>query len=251
MCCTQYIVSQFGKLSSGHRTRKDQLSFQSQRRAMPNNGQTTTQLCSFSRLARLPSKSFKLSFTTSLNKSIQKEISPEYSLEGLDAEAETPIIWPPDAKNWPTGKDPDAGKDIRQEEKGTTEDETVGWTRWTWVWASSRVLDGQGGLVCCSPWGGRVRHDWVTELKWTEWWTSRGTSWVEKRQRKHKSNCLHSLDSRETEFQKNIYFCFTYYTLKPLTMRIATNWKILKEMGISDHLICLLRNMLCGSRSTN
>ena len=87
MCCTQY-VSQFGKLSSGHRTRKDQLSFQSQRRAMPNNGQTTTQLCSFSRLARLPSTSFKLGFTTSLNKSIQKEISPEYSLEGLDAEAE-------------------------------------------------------------------------------------------------------------------------------------------------------------------
>ena len=45
----------------------------------------------------------------------------------IDAEAETPILWPPDSKNWLTGKDPDAGKDWRQEEKGTTEDEMVGW----------------------------------------------------------------------------------------------------------------------------
>ena len=44
-----------------------------------------------------------------------------------DAEAETPIVWPPDAKSWLTGKDPDAGKNWRQEEKGTTEDEMVGW----------------------------------------------------------------------------------------------------------------------------
>jgi len=44
-----------------------------------------------------------------------------------DVEAETPILWPPDAKNWLIGKDPDAGKDWRQEEKGTTEDEMVGW----------------------------------------------------------------------------------------------------------------------------
>ena len=57
-----------------------------------------------------------------------------------DAEDETPILWLPDGKNWLTGKDPDAGKDWRQEEKGMTEDEMVGWhhrTWWTWVWASS------------------------------------------------------------------------------------------------------------------
>ena len=47
-----------------------------------------------------------------------------------DAEAETPILWPPDVKNWLTGKDPDAGKDLRQEEKGMTEDKMVGWHRW-------------------------------------------------------------------------------------------------------------------------
>ena len=47
-----------------------------------------------------------------------------------DAEAETPILWPPDVKNWLIGNDPDAGKDWRQEEKGTTEDEMVGWNHW-------------------------------------------------------------------------------------------------------------------------
>ena len=54
-----------------------------------------------------------------------------------DAEAETPVLFPPDVKNWLTRKDPDTGKDWGQEEKGTTEDEMVGWDQWTWVWASS------------------------------------------------------------------------------------------------------------------
>ena len=56
--------------------------------------------------------------------SVLKEISPEYS---LDVEAETPILWAPDGKSWLIGKDPDAGKDWRREEKGMTEDEMVGW----------------------------------------------------------------------------------------------------------------------------
>ena len=58
--------------------------------------------------------------------SILKEISPEY-IGWTDAEAETPILWPSDVKSQLTGRDPDAGKDRRQEEKGTTEDEMVGW----------------------------------------------------------------------------------------------------------------------------
>ena len=58
---------------------------------------------------------------------ILKEISSEYSLEGLMLKLKLPILWPPDAKNWFIGKVPDAGKDRRQEEKGTTEDEIVGW----------------------------------------------------------------------------------------------------------------------------
>ena len=61
------------------------------------------------------------------NQSILKEICPEYSLEGLITEAETPILWSPHVKNWLIWKDPDTRKDWRQEEKGMTEDEMVGW----------------------------------------------------------------------------------------------------------------------------
>ena len=60
-------------------------------------------------------------------KSIQKEISPEIFTGRTDAEAEAPTLWPPDVKSRLIGKDPDAGKDWGQEEKGTTEDEMVGW----------------------------------------------------------------------------------------------------------------------------
>ena len=82
-----------------------------------------------------------------------------------DAEAEAPILWPPDAKNWLTGKDPDARKDWRQEEKGTTEDEMVGWYHWLdghEFEQAPGVGDGQGSLACCSP------QDWK-DLDTTEW----------------------------------------------------------------------------------
>ena len=73
-----------------------------------------------------------------------------------DAEAETPILWPPDVKNWVIGKDPDAGKDHRQEEMGMTEDEMVGWHHRLdghEFEQAPRAGDGQGSLVCCSAWG--------------------------------------------------------------------------------------------------
>ena len=90
-----------------------------------------------------------------------------------DVEAETPVLWPPDGKSWLILKDPDAGKDWGQEEKGTTEDEMVGWHHrldghgfgWT-----PGVGDGKGGLVCCGSWGGKEStrlSDW-TELNWTD-----------------------------------------------------------------------------------
>ena len=66
----------------------------------------------------------------SWNHSILKEISPEYSLEGLMLKLKLLILWPLDVKNWLVGKDPDAGKDRRQEEKGITEHEMVGWHHW-------------------------------------------------------------------------------------------------------------------------
>ena len=87
------------------------------------------------------------------------------------AEAETPILWPPHAKSWLTGKDPDVGRDWGKEEKGMTEDEMAGWHHWLdgheFEW-TPEVGDGQGGLVCCDSWGRRVRHDWANELNWTE-----------------------------------------------------------------------------------
>ena len=87
-----------------------------------------------------------------------------------DVEAETPILWPPDAKNWLIWKDPDAGKDWGQEEKGTTEDEMVGRHHslnghgfgWT-----PGAGDGQGCLACCGSWG-RKESETTEQLNWTE-----------------------------------------------------------------------------------
>ena len=85
-----------------------------------------------------------------------------------DVEAESLILWPPDVKSWLIWKDPDAGKDRGQKEKGTTEDEMVGWHHrfnghgfgWT-----PGVGDGQGGLACCGSWG--CRESDLT--KWLNW----------------------------------------------------------------------------------
>ena len=103
------------------------------------------------------------------NQSILKEISPEYPLEGLILKLKTPILGLPDVNNWLTGKDPDAGKDWRQEEKGTTENEMVGWhplapTQWTRVWASSRSWwwTGEPGMLQ-SLGSQRVGRDLATE----------------------------------------------------------------------------------------
>ena len=109
-----------------------------------------------------------------------KEIQPVYHKGNQSwifigrtfAEAETPILWPPDVKKWLIGKDPNAGKDWRLEEKGTTEDERAGWhhrldgREFEWTLG---VGDGQGGLACCNSWSHRETwlSDW-TELNWTE-----------------------------------------------------------------------------------
>ena len=93
-----------------------------------------------------------------------KEIQPVHPKEkqswifiGMtDAETETPILWPPDKKNWLTGKDSDAGKDWSWEQKGMTENEMVGWHHQRDVHKFEQapgVGDGQGSLACCSPRG--------------------------------------------------------------------------------------------------
>ena len=107
-----------------------------------------------------------------------KEVQPVHSkgdqswvfFGRTDGEAETPILWPPHVKSWLIGKDSDAGRDWGQEEKGATEDEMAGWHHrpnghefeWT-----PRIGDGQGGLVCCSSWGGKESNT-TEQLNWTE-----------------------------------------------------------------------------------
>ena len=94
-----------------------------------------------------------------------------------DTEAETPILWWPDAKNWLIWKDPDAGKDWRQEERRTTEDEMVGWhhLQWTWVWAGSGCW-WQTGKPGVSQYMGsqRVGHDWAELKAHWKWLEERG-----------------------------------------------------------------------------
>ena len=107
-----------------------------------------------------------------------KEIQPVYPkgdqfwvfIGRTDVEAEIPILWPPDAKNWLIWKDPDAGKDLRREEKGKTEDEMVGWHHWLnghgFGWTLG-VGDGRGGLACCGSWDCK-ESDMTEQLNWTD-----------------------------------------------------------------------------------
>ena len=113
-----------------------------------------------------------------------KEIKPVSSKENqvlifigrTDAEAEALIFWPPEPKNWLMWKDPDAGKDWRQEQKGTTEDEVVAWHHWLNGHEFEQALgdgDGQGSLVCFSPWGCK-ESDMTEQLKTNRWWGGQG-----------------------------------------------------------------------------
>ena len=103
----------------------------------------------------------------SLNNKEIKPINPKGNQPWLfigktDAEAEAPVLWPPDAKNWLIERDPDAGKDWGQEEKGATENEMVRWHHQLNGYDFEQTpgdSEGQGSLACCSPWG---RKEWDT-----------------------------------------------------------------------------------------
>ena len=104
------------------------------------------------------------------NQSIPKGDQYWVSVGRTDVEAETPILWLPDAKSWLIWKDADAGKDWGQEEKGTTEDEMVGWhhrLNGHEFEKTPGIGDGQGGLACCSP-RGQKDLDMTERLNWTE-----------------------------------------------------------------------------------
>ena len=99
---------------------------------------------------------------------------PWIFIERTDAEAEAPILWPSDVKSWPTGKDPDAGKDWAQKEKGVTEDEMVGWHHWLNGHESEKTqgdCEGQGSLTCCSSWS-------CKESDTTEWTTTVNSAYL-------------------------------------------------------------------------
>ena len=126
-------------------------------------------------------------WTVVLEKTLQrpldcKEIQPVHPkgnqpwvfIGRTDIEAETPILRPLDAKSWLIWKDPDAGKDWRQEEKGATEDEMVGWQHRLdghEFEQTPGVGDGQGGLVCCNSWGCK-ELDTTERLNWIDWLTT-------------------------------------------------------------------------------
>ena len=107
-----------------------------------------------------------------IHQSILKEISLGCSLEGKNAKAETPVLWPPHVESWLIGKDSDTGRDWGQEEKGTTEDEMAGWHHWPdgreFEWTPG-VGDGQGGLECCNSWGQKE----LDMLEWLNWYLYR------------------------------------------------------------------------------
>ena len=135
-----------------------------------------------------------------------------------DAEAETPVLWPPHEKSWLTGKDADAGRDWGQGKKGTTEDEMARWHHrlnghgfeWT-----PGVGDGQRGLVCCDSWG----HKELDTTEWLNWTELRG--FRKGRGTRDQIANFHWIIEKAREFQKNIYFSLTMP--KPLIVWTSTN----------------------------
>ena len=122
-----------------------------------------------------------------------KEIQPVHPkgdqswvfIGGTDVDAETPILWPPDAESWLIWKDPDAGKDWGQEEKGTTEDLMVGWHHWHNGHGSGWTLeagDRQGGLACCSSRGCK-ESDTTERLNWADMFVHQVSSQPQERYR--------------------------------------------------------------------
>ena len=122
-----------------------------------------------------------------------------------DAEAETPILQPPDVKNWLIGKDPSAGKHWRQEEMGMTEDEMVGWHHWLdghEFKQAPGVGDGQGSLACCGPWGHKESD--MTELP----------NWLIP-----KTSTILSINNTPTKKQKKIFLIHSFWMEEKIRVR--------------------------------
>ena len=160
-----------------------------------------------------------------------------------DAKAETPILWPPDAKNWLIWKDPDAEKDWRQEKKGTTEDETVEWYHQLNGHEFEQALgvgDGQGGLVCCSPWCDK-ESDMNEWLNWPELKISPECS-LEGLMLKRKLQWFDHLMWRANSLERTLMPSFSYIQLS----RSYDYWKtiVLTRWTFVGKVMFLLFNML-------
>ena len=143
-----------------------------------------------------------------------------------DAKAENPVLWPPHAKSWLIGKDPDAGRDWEQEEKGTTEDEMAGWDHrldahefgWT-----PGVGDGQGGLVCCNSWGRVAKsRTWLSNLTELNKFKFLKNSF----QTKHVSGLNHSLEAivPSGSIIHFLYSLLKYYTSFSSIVRVSLKY---------------------------
>ena len=132
-------------------------------------------------------------------------------IEMTNVEAEAPILWPPDAKNWLIGKDSDVGQDWRQE-KGTTEDEKVGWHHWLNRHEFEQALgigDRQGSLACCSPWG----HKESDTTEWLNWTDIYNTEFLITQRKYISKRIKHEIDKTSSElilrFHKRVYISKT------------------------------------------
>ena len=121
-----------------------------------------------------------------------------------DTEAETPVLWPPHVKSWLIGKDPDAGKDWGQEEKGTTEDEMAGWHHWLDGLESKWTLgvgEWQGDLACWDSWCRKESDttEWLnwTELNWKAWLLGKIEGGKKRERQDEMVGCHHRLNGHE------------------------------------------------------
>ena len=159
------------------------------------------------------------------------------------------MLWPPDnAKSWLTGRNPDARKDWRQEEKGMTEDEMVGWHYWLdrhgFGWTPG-VGDGQGGLVCCGSWG-RKYSDTTEQLNWTELKTHKCIHAWKPTQSCNKNLCT-SLDANEPSTFKSLKIRYYFWVPNLQSLFLIIFFKA--DMRARTHLSsCTAGKLLLLSR---